>query len=56
MGLPFSFGSFVTLITSCGTVLSCFKSDCLIKRWGTYRVTLVTTAHTVIISLLDVSS
>lgn len=23
MGLPFSFGSFVTLITSCGTVLYC---------------------------------
>ena len=46
MGLPFSFGSFVTLITSCGTVFSSFKSDSLINRWGTYRVTLVSTLLT----------
>lgn len=48
MELPFSFGSFVTLITSCGTVFSSFKSDSLIKRWGTYRVTLFSTALTAI--------
>ena len=48
LGLPFSFGSFVTLITSCGTVYSSFKSDKLIKRWGTYRVTLFSTALTAI--------
>ena len=48
MGLPFSFGSFVTLITSCGTVFSSFRSDSLIHRWGTYRVTLVSTALTAI--------
>lgn len=48
MGLPFSFGSFVTLITSCGTVFSSFKSDSLILRWGTYRVTFVSTALTAI--------
>lgn len=48
LGLPFSFGSFVTLITSCGTVFSSFKSDSLIKRWGTYRVTLFSTALTAI--------
>lgn len=48
MGLPFSFGSFVTLITSCGTVFSSFKSDSLIHRWGTYRVTLFSTALTAI--------
>ncbi len=48
MGLPFSFGSIVTLITSCGTVFSSFKSDNLIKRWGTYRVTLFSTALTAI--------
>lgn len=48
MGLPFSFGSFVTLITSCGTVFSSFRSDSLIKRWGTYRVTLYSTAFTAI--------
>ena len=46
LGLPFSFGSFVTLITSCGTVYSSFRSDKLIKRWGTYRVTLFSTALT----------
>ena len=48
MGLPFSFGSFVTLITSCGTVFSSFRSDSIITRWGTYRVTLVSTALTAI--------
>lgn len=48
MALPFSFGSFVTLITSCGTVFSSFKSDTLINRWGTYRVTLVSTLLTAI--------
>ena len=48
MGLPFSFGSFVTLITSCGTVFSSFRSDSLIKRWGTYRVTLYSTTLTAI--------
>lgn len=48
LGLPFSFGSFVTLITSCGTVFSSFKSDSLINRWGTYRVTLFSTALTAI--------
>ena len=48
MGLPFSFGIFVTLITSCGTIFSSFRSDSLIKRWGTYRVTLYSTALTAI--------
>lgn len=48
MGLPFSFGSFVTLITSCGTVFSSIKSDSLITRWGTYRVTLASTLLTAI--------
>lgn len=48
LGLPFSFGSFVTLIASCGTVFSSFKSDGLINRWGTYRVTLFSTALTAI--------
>lgn len=45
-GLPFSFGSFVTLLTSCGTVFSSFKSDSLIQRWGTYRVSWFSTALT----------
>lgn len=48
LGLPFSFGCFVTLITSCGTVFSSFKSDSLIHRWGTFRVTLISTALTAI--------
>ena len=48
LGLPFSFGSFVTLMTSMGTVFSSLKSDSIIKRWGTHRVTLVSTALTAI--------
>lgn len=48
LGLPFSFGSFVTLMTSMGTVFSSLKSDSVIKRWGTHRVTLVSTALTAI--------
>lgn len=48
LGLPFSFGSFVTLMTSMGTVFSSLKSDSIIKRWGTHRVTFVSTALTAI--------
>lgn len=46
--LPFSFGSFVTLLTSLCTVYSSLKSDSVIRRWGTYRVTLFSTALTAI--------
>lgn len=48
LGLPFSFGSFVTLITSVGTVISSLKSDIVIRRWGTHKVTLFSTALTAI--------
>ena len=46
--LPFSFGSFITLMTSVGTVISSLKSDSVIRRWGTHRVTLFSTALTAI--------
>lgn len=48
LGLPFSFGSFVTLMTSLGTVFSSLKSDSVIRRWGTHRVTLFSTALTAV--------
>lgn len=48
LGLPFSFGSFITLMTSVGTVISSLKSGSVIHRWGTHRVTLFSTALTAI--------
>lgn len=46
--LTFSFGSFVTLMTSLGTVISSLESGSLIGRWGTHKVTLFSTALTAI--------
>lgn len=44
--LPFSFGSFVTVIMTCGTILSSVMSTKLIARFGTGKVTAFSTALT----------
>lgn len=44
--LPLSFGSFVTVIISCGTVLSSMFSARMIRRFGTNRVSAVSTLMT----------
>lgn len=46
--LPFSFGSFVTAIVYCGTVVSSLFSASLIKKFGTYKITVFSTALTAI--------
>ena len=46
--LPVSWGSFVTMIVSCGTVLSSLISARVINRFGTGRVTAVSTALTAV--------
>ena len=45
-GLPISFASFVTVIISCGTILSSLISARLIKRLGTGRVAALSTLLT----------
>lgn len=47
-GLPFSFGSIITIIMTCGTIFSSVMSTRLIARFGTGRVTAVSTALTVL--------
>lgn len=44
--LPVSLGSVVTMVTSCGTVASSLASAAVINRFGTGRVTAVSTALT----------
>lgn len=46
MSLPVSLGSFVSLINTAGTVISSLMSARLIKRFGTARVTAVSTVVT----------
>lgn len=46
--LPFSFGSFITVIMTCGTILSSIMSTRLIVRFGTGKVTAISTALTVL--------
>ena len=46
--LPFSFGSFITVIMTCGTILSSILSARLIARFGTGKVTAVSTGLTVL--------
>ena len=46
--LPFSFGSFITIIMTSGTIFSSVMSTRLIARFGTGKVTAVSTALTVI--------
>ena len=46
--LPFSYGSLITVIMTCGTILSSLLSARLIARFGTGKVTAVSTALTVL--------
>ena len=45
-GVPVSWGSAVTMVTCCGTIVSSLSSAALINRFGTGRVTAVSTALT----------
>ena len=45
-GLPISFASFVSVIISCGTIISSIVSAQVIRRFGTNRVSLFSTAMT----------
>lgn len=47
-GLPISFGSFVTAIVSCGTIISSVISGSLIKKFGTNVVSAFSTLLTAI--------
>lgn len=53
-GLPLAFGSFVTVILSAGTITSSILSARLLKRFGTGKVTLVSTLLTAI-AILGIS-
>lgn len=44
--LPISFASFVSVIISCGTIISSMVSSRVIRRFGTNRVSLASTAMT----------
>ncbi len=46
LGVPLSFGGVVSMIVSCGTVLSSLMSARMIRRLGTGRVTLISVAMT----------
>ena len=46
--LPFSFGSLITVIMTCGTIFSSIMSTRLIARFGTGKVTAFSTALTVL--------
>lgn len=46
--LPFSFGSFITIVITCGTICSSILSSRLIARFGTGKVTAASTALTVL--------
>ena len=46
LGVPVSWGSVVTMVTCCGTIVSSLSSAVLINRFGTGRVTAVSTAFT----------
>lgn len=45
-GLPVSLGSVVTMVVSCGTIASSLASAAVINRFGTGRVTAISTALT----------
>ena len=47
-GFPFSFGSFVTAIVYCGTVVASVFSARLIRTFGTYRITVLSTVLTAV--------
>lgn len=46
LDVPVSWGSLVTMVTCCGTIVSSLSSAALIGRFGTGRVTAVSTALT----------
>lgn len=46
LGLPFSMGSIITIIMTCGTITSSIFSARVITRFGTGKVTAVSTAMT----------
>ncbi|WP_273394658.1 MFS transporter [Thermophilibacter mediterraneus] len=46
LGLPVSLGSVVTMIVSCGTIVSSLSSAAVINRFGTGRVTAASTVLT----------
>lgn len=46
LGLPVSMGSVVTMVVSCGTIVSSLSSATLINRFGTGRVTAASTTLT----------
>ena len=46
-GLPFSYGSLITIIMTVGIIISSMLSDRLIARFGTGKVTAVSTALTI---------
>lgn len=50
--LPISFASFVTVTTSCGTVVSSLMSSQVIRRFGTARVSAFSTALTAVALLV----
>ena len=47
-GVPVSWGSLVTMVVSCGTIVSSLASATVILRFGTGRVTAASTALTVV--------
>lgn len=48
LGLPFSMGSIVTIIITCGTITSSLFSSRVIAKYGTGKVTAVSTAMTAV--------
>lgn len=46
--LPFSFGSLMTVIMTCGTIASSILSTRLIAKYGTGKITAISTALTVV--------
>ena len=47
--LPISYGSFVTIIISCGTIISSLLSSRLLARFGTGFICIFSTALTAIL-------
>lgn len=45
-GLPVSYASYITILTSCGTIISSFFSAKIIKRLGTAKITAFSTTLT----------
>lgn len=48
LGVPVSWGSAVTMVVSCGTIVSSLASAAVISRFGTGRVTAASTALTAV--------